>query len=73
MKPSLLPGVARNVRVDIDRERTIDFMGDKARVYATPALLRDIEVACRELLLSTWMRARTRWARGSSWTTPAPR
>lgn len=51
MKPSLLPGVTRTVRVDIDRERTIDFMGEKARVYATPALLRDIEVACRELLL----------------------
>lgn len=51
MKPSLQPGVNRTVRVDIDRERTIDFMGEKARVYATPALLRDIEVACRELLL----------------------
>lgn len=51
MKPSLQPGVTRTVRVDIDRERTIDFMGEKARVYATPALLRDIEVACRELLL----------------------
>lgn len=51
MKPSLLPGVPRTVRVHIDRERTIDFMGEKARVYATPALLRDIEVACRELLL----------------------
>ena len=52
MKPSLQPGVATTVRVAIDRERTIDFMGDKARVYATPALLRDIEVACRELLLA---------------------
>lgn len=51
MKPSLQPGVTRNVRVDIDRERTIDFMGEKARVYATPSLLRDIEVSCRELLL----------------------
>ncbi|MDH5540099.1 MAG: LysR family transcriptional regulator, partial [Rhizobacter sp.] len=27
------------------------FMGDKARVYATPMLVRDIEMACRELLL----------------------
>ena len=52
MKPSLQPGVTRNVRVDIDRERTIDFMGEKARVYATPMLVRDIEVACRELLLA---------------------
>jgi predicted thioesterase len=52
MKPSLQPGVATTVRVAVDRERTIDFMGDKARVYATPSLLRDIEVACRELLLA---------------------
>lgn len=52
MKPSLLPGVSRTVRVNVDRERTIDFMGEKARVYATPSLLRDIEVACRELLLA---------------------
>ena len=51
MKPSLQPGVTRTVRVDIDRERTIDFMGEKARVYATPSLVRDIEVSCRELLL----------------------
>ncbi len=51
MKPSLQPGVTRSVRVDIDRERTIDFMGEKARVYATPSLVRDIEIACRELLL----------------------
>lgn len=36
----------------IDRERTIDFMGEEARVYATPMLVRDIEVTCRELLLT---------------------
>jgi predicted thioesterase len=26
-------------------------MGEKARVYATPMLVRDIELACRDLLL----------------------
>jgi predicted thioesterase len=36
----------------IDRERTIDFMGEDARVYATPMLVRDIEITCREALLS---------------------
>ena len=51
MKPSLQPGVATTAHVAIDRERTIDFMGEKARVYATPMLVRDIEVACRNLLL----------------------
>ena len=33
----------------IDAARTIDFMGEDARVYATPMLVRDIEVTCREL------------------------
>jgi len=51
MKNSLQPGVTRNSSVAVDRERTIDFMGEKARVYATPMLVRDIEVSCRELLL----------------------
>ena len=35
----------------VDAERTIDFMGEDARVYATPMLVRDIEVTCRDLLL----------------------
>jgi fluoroacetyl-CoA thioesterase len=51
MKNSLQPGVTGNTALVVDRERTIDFMGDKARVYATPMLVRDIEIACRELLL----------------------
>jgi fluoroacetyl-CoA thioesterase len=51
MKNSLQAGVSATVSVDVDRDRTIDFMGEKARVYATPMLLRDIEMACRELLL----------------------
>ena len=51
MKPSLQAGVTGNATVMVDRERTIDFMGEKARVYATPALVRDIELACRDLLL----------------------
>jgi fluoroacetyl-CoA thioesterase len=51
VKDSLQPGLAASVAFDVDRERTIDFMGEAARVYATPMLVRDIEVACRELLL----------------------
>tara|TARA_R110001583_G_scaffold162364_2_gene314555 strand:- start:1319 stop:1708 length:390 start_codon:yes stop_codon:yes gene_type:complete len=38
-------------RVNIDRARTIEFMGDEGRVYSTPNLLYDIEMACRALLL----------------------
>jgi fluoroacetyl-CoA thioesterase len=48
MKTTLQAGVNRHVELEVDRERTIDFMGEKARVYATPMLVRDIEIACRE-------------------------
>jgi fluoroacetyl-CoA thioesterase len=51
MKPSLAPGITVTREFAVDRERTIDFMGEDARVYATPMLVRDIEVTCRELLL----------------------
>jgi predicted thioesterase len=44
-------GLATTTRITIDEPRTIDFMGDEARIYATPELVRDIEVACRNLLL----------------------
>ena len=50
MKNTLQAGVTSSATVDVDRERTIDFMGEKARVYATPMLVRDIEIACRDLL-----------------------
>jgi predicted thioesterase len=51
MKASLAAGVSTTSKLTVDRERTIDFMGEKARVYATPMLVRDIELACRDLLL----------------------
>jgi predicted thioesterase len=52
MKPTLTAGVAGTREFLVDRERTIDFMGEDARVYATPMLVRDVEVTCRELLLA---------------------
>lgn len=52
MKNTLQPGLADQVTLVVGRERTIDFMGDEARVYATPMLVRDIEMACRNLLLA---------------------
>ena len=52
MKTTLAAGVSTTREVVIDRERTIDFMGETARVYATPMLVKDIEVTCRELLLA---------------------
>ena len=51
MKASLAQGLVATVKLTVDRERTIGFMGEKARVYATPMLVRDVEVACRELVL----------------------
>src|SRR5512139_2843699 len=51
MKDTLTVGLARTVDLEVDRERTIGFMGEAARVYATPMMVRDIEVSCRELLL----------------------
>ena len=44
MKPTLVAGIHATRRFTVDRERTIDFMGEEARVYATPMLVRDIEV-----------------------------
>ena len=51
MKPSLRPGITRTNRIEIGRERTIAFMGDEARTYATPSMILDIEHTCRELIL----------------------
>ena len=51
MSEPLKAGLSATRRVDIDRDRTISFMGDDCRVYATPKLLYDIEFACRDLLL----------------------
>jgi len=52
MKNTLAAGLNATRELVVDRERTIDFMGEDARVYATPMLVRDIEIACRELLLA---------------------
>jgi len=51
MKSSLRPGTSRTNRIEIGRERTISFMGDEARTYATPSMILDIEHTCRELIL----------------------
>jgi predicted thioesterase len=51
MKSTLRPGAARTNRITIGRERTIGFMGEEARTYATPSMILDIEHTCRELIL----------------------
>ncbi len=50
MKQSLQPGASLTRQITVDRERTISFMGEDARVYATPSMILDIERACRDLI-----------------------
>ena len=51
MNEKLETGLTRSARLSVDDTRTISFMGDEGRVYATPELVRDIEMTCRDLLL----------------------
>jgi fluoroacetyl-CoA thioesterase len=51
MKESLRPGVSKTARIEVDRDRTISFMGEEGRVYGTPFLVGDIEMTCRQLIL----------------------
>ena len=51
MKASLRPGVSRTNRIVVDPDRTISFMGEEGRVYATTWFVRDIEHTCRDLIL----------------------
>ena len=51
MKPTLQPGISLVRRVPVGKEKTISFMGEEGRVYATPYLIGDIELTCRNLIL----------------------
>lgn len=52
MKDSLKSGTTHTETMPINRERTIAFMGEELRVYATPSMCLDIEQTCRQLLLA---------------------
>lgn len=51
MKPTLKSGLTAKRIFRVGRDSTIGFMGEDARVYATPMLVRDIEITCRDFLL----------------------
>lgn len=51
MTTPLAPGLSIDRRFTVDEDRTIDFMGEDARVYATPSLIRDIEQTCRDMII----------------------
>lgn len=50
MFENLTVGISGSRTIQVDADRTIDFMGEDCAVYATPSLVRDIEHACRDLL-----------------------
>lgn len=50
MNPEFKAGMTKTVRVEIDTDRTIGFMGEALRVYATPSMVRDVEIACKDYL-----------------------
>ena len=51
MKDTIKAGMSATRRIEVDTARTIDFLGENLRVYATPELVRDFEIVCRDLLL----------------------
>ena len=52
MKDSLLTGLTITKKIEVNRDRTIGFMGDEGRVYSTPSMVEDIEYTCHELIQS---------------------
>ena len=50
MGDTLTVGSTQTRTISVDRDRTIDFMGEECRVYATPSLIKDIEHTCRDLI-----------------------
>lgn len=51
MEHTLAVGTTASRTITVDEDRTIDFMGEDCRVYATPSLVRDIEHTCRDLIV----------------------
>ncbi|SAL84348.1 Fluoroacetyl-CoA thioesterase [Caballeronia arvi] len=48
---SLRVGATHSRTIEVDRERTISFLGEDLRIYATPKLIDDIEQTCLDYLL----------------------
>ena len=51
MSQDLNIGTSTRRSIKVDQARTVDFMGEDCRVYATPSLVRDIEDICRDLIV----------------------
>lgn len=50
MRETLAPGLSTKVRIEIDRDRTIGFLGETMRLYSTPSMVKDVEYTCLKLL-----------------------
>ncbi|MEK9723936.1 MAG: LysR family transcriptional regulator [Rhodospirillaceae bacterium] len=55
MKPGLEAGLTQTRRYDIGTDRTIEFMGEELRVYASPWMIRDMENTCRLFLQDNFL------------------
>ena len=49
---TLEAGAATERKLIVDKERTISFLGEDLRIYATPRLVNDIEQTCLDYLLT---------------------
>ena len=50
MDPHLKAGVSATEHILVERDRSIAFMGETARVYSTPSMVNDVEYACLRLI-----------------------
>ena len=51
MKETLKSGVGFTAKALIEKDKTIGFMGEDLRVYATPFMVQDAERSCRNFML----------------------
>lgn len=51
MKATLAAGLTGKKTITVNEERCISFMGREGMVYATPRLVGDMELTCRDFLL----------------------
>ena len=50
MKDDLKAGAGTTATIHVDKNRTIDFLGEELRVYATPSFIQDVEQTCLNFL-----------------------
>ena len=51
MKDSLKARVSFTAKALVEKDKTIGFMGEELRVYATPFMVQDTERSCRDFIL----------------------